>query len=94
MYIAPTFVIKGFMGLAAALIMKQSHGKNAAGVLIRIGGAAVAELIMVGGYYGFEAIMYGPEAAMGAVVFNLIQAGVAVILAVPLTYMITLKKNK
>jgi len=93
-YIAPTFVIKGFMGLAAALIMKQSHGKNAAGVLIRIVGAVVAELIMVGGYYGFEAIMYGPEAAMGAVVFNLIQAGVAVILAVPLTYMITLKKNK
>ena len=93
-YIAPTFVIKGFMALAAALIMKQSRGKKGAGVLIRIAGAIVAELIMVGGYYGFEAIMYGPEAALGSVAFNLIQAGVAIVLAVPLTYMISLKKFK
>jgi len=37
--------------------------------------------------------MYGTEAALGSVVFNLIQGGAAVLLAVPLTYMIRIRKK-
>ena len=39
-------------------------------------------------------MMYGMEAALGSVVFNLIQGGVAILLAIPLTCMIRLKKNR
>ena len=93
-YIAPTFVIKGLMGLVAALIMSMSHDKKIAGVLIRIFAGIVAELIMVGGYFVFEMFMYGTEAALGSVAFNFIQAGVAIVISIPLTYAIKVKKLK
>ena len=93
-YIAPTFVIKGLMGLVAALIMSQSHGKKAIGFLLRLFAGIVAELIMVGGYFAFETFMYGQEAALGSVAFNLIQAGAAIVIAIPLTYAIKIKKHK
>ena len=93
-YIAPTFLIKGLMGLVAALIMMKSEGKSAYGVLVRVFAGIIAELIMVGGYYVFESVIYGTQAALGSVVFNLIQGGVAVILAVPLTYMIRIRKQR
>ena len=90
-YIVPSFIIKGLMGLVASLIMRKSEGRKAAGVLIRICAGIAAELIMISGYFVFEALMYGTEAALGSVVFNLIQGGAAVLLAVPLTYMIRKK---
>lgn len=93
-YIAPTFIIKGLMGLVAALVMSLSRGKKASGVLIRIAASVMAELIMVGGYFAFEMFLYGAEAAGGSVVFNLIQAGVAIVLAVPLTYAVKIKRQK
>ncbi len=93
-YIAPTFVIKGLMGLAASLIMARSAGKKALGILIRIAAGIAAELIMVSGYFAFEALMYGVEAASGSVLFNLIQAGVAILLAIPLTYAIRIKSRQ
>lgn len=93
-YIAPTFVIKGLMGLVAALIMSRSHGKKAIGFLLRLIAGIVAELIMVGGYFAFEIFMYGQEAALGSVAFNFIQAGVAIVIAIPLTYAIKIKKHK
>ena len=93
-YIAPTFVIKGLMGLVAALIMKQSHGKKAAGLVLRLVAGIIAELIMVGGYFSFEMLMYGAEAALGSVAFNFIQAGAAIVIAIPLTYAIRIKKQK
>ena len=52
-YIAPTFVIKGMMGLVAALIMSKSHAKNIAGFMLRLLACILAELIMVGGYFAF-----------------------------------------
>ena len=93
-YIAPTFVIKGLMGLVAALIMSKSHGKKFIGFLLRLVASVFAELIMVGGYFVFEMFMYGQEAALGSVAFNFIQAGVAVIIALPLTYAIRVKRQK
>ena len=92
-YIAPTFVIKGLMGLVAALIMSLSYGKKVIGVLIRIAASVLAELIMVGGYFIFEIFMYGREAALGSVAFNFVQAGTAIIIAVPLTYAIKVKRR-
>lgn len=93
-YIAPTFVIKGLMGLTAAIIMAKSHGKKAAGFILRLLAGIAAELIMVGGYFVFEMFMYGQEAAAGSVVFNLIQAGVAIVIAIPMTYAIRIRKQK
>ena len=91
-YIAPTFIIKGLMGLTASLIMRKSDGNKAAGFLLRFLAGVVAESIMVLGYFAFEIFMYGMEAAAGAVVFNIVQGIVAVVLALPLTYMIRIKK--
>ena len=80
------------MGLSAAVIMGKSDAKKLSGVLLRIVAGLIAEIIMVGGYFAFESIMYGTEAALGSVIFNLIQGGVAIVLSVPLTYMIRIKK--
>ena len=93
-YIAPTFVIKGLMGLVAALIMSKSFGKKAIGLVLRLVAGIIAELIMVGGYFVFEMFMYGREAALGSVAFNFIQAGVAILIAIPLTYAIRIKRNR
>jgi uncharacterized membrane protein len=93
-YIAPTFIIKGLMGLVAALIMSRSTGKNGLSILVRAGAGLIAELIMVGGYFSFESVMYGVEAALGSVAFNLIQGAVAIVLAIPLTFMIRIRTNK
>lgn len=92
MYIAPTFLIKGLMGLVAALIMTRAHGKKAWGFVLRLIASVSAELIMVAGYFVFEALYYDIAAAAGSVVFNLIQAGAAIVLAIPLTYAIRVKK--
>ena len=54
----------------------------------------LAELIMVGGYFAFEVFMYGKDAALGSVAFNFIQAGVAIVIAIPLTYAIRIKRQK
>lgn len=94
MYIAPTFLIKGLMGLAAALIMTASHGKKAPGFVIRLAAFLGAELIMVGGYFIFESLYYDIAAAAGSVVFNLIQAGAAIVIAIPLTYAINIRKKR
>ena len=94
MYIAPTFVIKGIMGVVAGLIMLKAKGKNFASFIIRVIAAAAAELIMVGGYFSFETVYYDVAAAAGSVPFNFIQAGAAAVVAIPLTYAIRIKKQK
>ena len=93
MYIVPTFLIKGLMGLVAALIMTKSHGKKAGGFVIRLIAAVAAELIMVAGYFVFESLYYDVEAAAGSLVFNTIQAFAAIVIAIPLTYAIRIKKT-
>ena len=94
MYIAPTFFIKGLMGLVAALIMTKAHGKKASGLVVRLIACVAAELIMVAGYFVFEALYYEVAAAVGSVLFNLFQAGIAIVLAIPLTYAIRVKQTK
>ena len=86
-YVIPTFLIKGIMGLVAGIIMKRGNGNNVP-LVRKLIAAVIAELIMVAGYFGFESLpfMYGVTAALGSVVPNLIQAGAAIIGAIPLTY--------
>ena len=86
-YVLPTFIIKGLMGLVAGIIMKR-NSDNIVPLPRKIIAAVVAELIMVAGYFSFESLpfMYGVAAAVGSVVPNLIQAGAAIIGAIPLTY--------
>ena len=86
-YALPTFLIKGVMGLVAGLIMKR-NSENKVRLPRRIIAGIVAEIIMVAGYFAFESLpfMYGVAAAIGSVIPNLIQAGAALILAIPLTY--------
>lgn len=85
-YIVPTFVIKGLMGVAAGLIMKHPHHEPK--LFRRIAAGIVAELIMVCGYYLFEIFVYGAGPALASVPFNLVQAGAALVIAVPCSYLL------
>ena len=86
-YIAPTFIIKGLMGLVAGLIMRRKQGDKVP-FIKRLIAAVVAEAIMIGGYFAFESLpfMYGVTAAIGSLIPNLIQATAAIVGAIPLTY--------
>ena len=51
-YIAPTFVIKGVMGLVAALIMSKSHAKNIAGFMVRLVACILAVTLLFFNVHG------------------------------------------
>ena len=86
-YAAPTFIIKGLMGLVAGLILRRKQGDKVP-FIKRLIAAVVAEAIMIGGYFAFESLpfMYGVTAAIGSLIPNLIQATAAIVGAIPLTY--------
>jgi uncharacterized membrane protein len=86
LYIAPTFIIKGLMGLVAGFIMK--HPQHNPKLFMRIAAGIVAELIMVTGYFAFEFFVYGNAPATASIPFNLIQAGAAMVIAVPCSYLL------
>lgn len=84
-YIAPTFIIKGLMGLVAGLIMRRkTHDKVSLPRKLIV--AVTAEAIMIGGYFAAESLMYNVPAATGSLIPNLIQATAAIVGAIPLTY--------
>lgn len=85
-YIVPTFVIKGLMGVVAGLIMR--HPQHNPKLFMRIAAGIVAEIIMVSGYFVFEYFVYGSAPAVASVPFNLIQAGVALLISVPCSYLL------
>ena len=84
-YIAPTFIIKGLMGLVAGLIMRRKPDHKVP-FIKRLVAALIAEAMMIGGYFAFESLMYTTPAAIGSLIPNLIQAAAAMIGAIPLTY--------
>ena len=86
MYILPTFVIKGLMGLAAGFILK--HPEHRPHLVKRLLAGVTAELIMVIGYFAVEVFLYDVAAAAASVPFNLIQAAAALVIAVPVTYLL------
>ncbi|MDR3085187.1 MAG: ECF transporter S component [Christensenellaceae bacterium] len=75
-YAPATLVIKGLMGLCAALFIRK-------GFPFRLLGFVLAELIMVLGYFAFECFAYTPASALLSVPANLMQGlvGIAVALA-------------
>ena len=85
-YIVPTFFIKGLMGVVAGLIMK--HPRHDPKLFMRIAAGIVAEIIMVSGYFVFECFIYGSAPAVASVPFNLVQAGAALVIAVPCSYLL------
>ena len=73
-YILPTAVVKGLMGLVCGKLMEE------AGFVRFLIASAVGGAIMVGGYAAFEAAMFNVNHALAGAPFNMIQwvCGVAV----------------
>jgi uncharacterized membrane protein len=84
-YIPATFIIKGLMGLAAGILLRNEQIKQIRKLLAFV----LAEVIMVAGYFGFESILYGPIAAAGSIVSNLGQAAVGILIGLILTSVFT-----
>ena len=74
-YIIPTFIIKGLMGLLAGLFAGSSPKITARNIAVYVG----CELLMTAGYFLFETFFYGIGAAAGAIGPNLIQGAAGVI---------------
>ena len=89
-YIVPTFVIKGLMALIAALLMNRRSGKKLT-FMKKITAGLASEALMIAGYFIFELFLYGGTAAAGSILFNLIQAFAALVVAIPLTYVLKIK---
>ncbi|MDR3091589.1 MAG: ECF transporter S component [Clostridiales bacterium] len=85
-YAAPTFVIKGAMGYAAAIIQGRKLAENGgkpsfARYLLSAG---VAGLIMTAGYFLVEALFFGLKYAVAGMPFNLVQWGGNVLISAAL----------
>lgn len=73
-YVAGTFLIKGLMGLVAAILVRK--GSTASQVL----GGILAELIMIGGYFLYESTLLGYGlAAAASIPGNAVQGGMGLI---------------
>ncbi len=76
-YAPITFIIKGLMGLLAALCLrKDSH------VFTQVIVMTIAEAIMVFGYFLFECLIYTYEAASAVIITNIMQGLVGVVFGV------------
>lgn len=90
-YIPGTFVIKGLVAAAAALIahafLKKSGKLRLPGYMV---GSITGEIIMIGGYYLYEAaaLGYGFAGAFGFVAGNAVQGAFGVALGVILVQVI------
>lgn len=74
-YIIPTFIIKGAMGLIASKSVYEceSYKKIAIGITL-------AEIVMVLGYFLFEIFVYSLSAACVSLPFNLVQAAAGIVI--------------
>lgn len=82
-YIIPTFIVKGVMGLIGGWLLRKSKTTITRQILVYI----VCELWMVLGYFLAEAffLSYGVAGAAGSIVSNLMQGAVGVALALALS---------
>ena len=85
-YVPATFVIKGLVALAAALLLRPTFKKGGRPPFWRLELAELpSEVIMVAGYFGYEALILGQGlAAAASVPNNLVQAAVGIVLSVVL----------
>lgn len=82
-YALATFVVKGLMALAAALILKKLKENNSKSILKFIP-AFVAEIIMVLGYFVYEGFLYGFGPSAVNIIPNLLQGVVGIIIGLTL----------
>ena len=73
-YIAPTFLIKGAMGLIAGRMASCEAGRRMRNLPVFL----LCEVVMIAGYFLFESALYGVGAALGAVIPNAIQGAFGV----------------
>ncbi|MCL2321168.1 MAG: ECF transporter S component [Oscillospiraceae bacterium] len=81
-YAPATLIIKALMTFIAILLLHRI-GKNRFGKIISF---SIAEIIMVGGYFVYDSIIYSFAGALYNIGSNVLQAIVAVILALILSY--------
>lgn len=84
-YVPGTFVIKGLIAVAAALICRELLAKfSKAPVVAYVAGSVVGEIIMVGGYYLYAALLLGKSfaGAAASVPGNLIQGAFGIVCSV------------
>ena len=79
LYAPVTFLVKGAMALAAAVLLKRLPEKL--GFLAFIPPA----LMMITGYFVYECFLYSPAAALVNIPFNLIQAAAGVLVGAVLS---------
>lgn len=73
-YVAGTLLIKGLMGLSAALLMRKGS------VASQVMGGVLAEVIMIGGYFLYESMLLGYGlAAVASVPGNALQGGMGLV---------------
>ena len=88
-YAPGTFVIKGCMAIAAALIVK-AMGRKPAGYVVS---GVAAEAIMVAGYFGYAALLLGKGiGAAASIPGNLVQAAMGLVIGLLLFFL--LKRSK
>ena len=75
-YMLPTFLFKGLMGLIAGLAAGRTSRFTARKLVVW----TLCGLMMTGGYFLFELLLYGAGAALTAVIPNLIQAASGVMI--------------
>ncbi len=81
-YAPATFVIKGVMSLAVALIIGKKTPSSGVTAALKMALVAVlAEVIMLAGYFAFESVLYGVKTALAAVLGNSLQGVVGTVSA-------------
>lgn len=81
-YAPATFVIKGLMSLAVALIIgKKTQLSGVTAVLKTALAAILAEVIMLAGYFSYESVLYGVKTALAAALGNTLQGVVGAVSA-------------
>ncbi len=73
-YVLPTLIIKGIMGMIAGFFARKGHYMRNALVF------TLASLIMMAGYFLVDGLMYGWAAALAALGPNALQGGAAVLI--------------
>ena len=86
-YAPATFVIKALM-VAIAVLIKRGVPKLPELWRALLSGV-LAELVMVVGYFAYEVILYGVGAALLNVPFNLAQGGIAIVVAIVLSFVLS-----
>lgn len=73
-YVAGTLLIKGLMGMTAALVMRKESGMSL------VMGGVLAEIIMIGGYFLYESTLLGYGlAAAASILGNAVQGGIGLV---------------